>query len=80
MIDGERILEHSGEVVFDFIETGGESCERGQLGGNSRGEGKTGGGRGEGERFDVSEEMLDSNLFRFFSFDGGGDMDECSLR
>lgn len=48
-----------------------ETTEGSELFGNSGGE--SGGGR----VFDVSEEVLDTDLFCFFCFDRLGDVDEC---
>ena len=63
MIDGKGSVDYLSEVGFDFDQPGVEAGERGELGGDARGEG-TG-----GEGFDVAEEMLDTDLFCFFRFD-----------
>lgn len=70
------------EVFADLGQSGMQPAQRGELGGDARREGLGGeegrGGQGRG-RSDVSEEMLDADLFCFFGFDRGGDVGEGAL-
>lgn len=58
------------EVLLDVGESRLEATEGGELFGDAGGEG------GGGGVFDVAEEVLDADLFCFFCFDGGGDVEE----
>ena len=74
MVDGEFTLADEGEVIPDFDQSRMEPLERGDLGRDPVGQAAKLVGR-----LDVTQEVLDTDLFGFFSFDRGWDMGEREL-
>lgn len=71
MVHGQFTLAHEGEVIPDLDQPRMETLERGDLGRDSVGQAAE-----LMRRFNVPQEVLDTDLFGFFGFDRGWDVSE----